>query len=366
MVKHFRLISALVAALAFATPETAAGQTEPGYKPGNPVGDQNPQPFKLRCWNPTTSTWGTCSLGGGGGGGGGDASAANQGAQLEQETLTNTRLGDIASPANGTVNYRLNQIVTTLAAPTLASGAASSALQTTLNGYVDGLEGSIGAIGDSAWAGSGNGSAIAISKGNYGLLSSMLSNQATAANQVTLNGYVDGLEALLGSANSLLTDIKTAANDTTPVAVTKSGTWTLDGISGTISLPSGAATSANQTALADLFPTSLGTKANATSLATVNPKSGTATTTSVSAATSSTLVLAANSARIGCSIVSDSSANARLSLGSAASSTNYTVEMLGASSLPHALFTCPSDYTGAIYMIWDSATGNARVNERTP
>lgn len=50
-------------------------------------------------------------------------------------------------------------------------------------------------------------------------------------------------------------------------SVTQSGTWNVTNISGTISLPTGAATSANQTALNALFPTSLGTKTAANSLA---------------------------------------------------------------------------------------------------
>jgi hypothetical protein len=40
--------------------------------------------------------------------------------------------------------------------------------------------------------------------------------------------------------------------------------------------------------------------------------------------------------------------------------------MLGSATLPHAQFKCDPDYTGQITMIWASATGNARVNERTP
>lgn len=61
--------------------------------------------------------------GGGGGGGGGDASAYYQQQQISQETLFNTRLGDITTPAAGTVNARLGQIVTALGSPFQAGGS---------------------------------------------------------------------------------------------------------------------------------------------------------------------------------------------------------------------------------------------------
>ncbi|MGY2732410.1 hypothetical protein [Sphingomonas sp. UYP23] len=61
--------------------------------------------------------------GGGGGGGGGDASAYYQQQQITQETLYNTRLGDITAPAAGTVNARLGQVVTALGSPFQVGGS---------------------------------------------------------------------------------------------------------------------------------------------------------------------------------------------------------------------------------------------------
>jgi hypothetical protein len=269
---------------------------------------------------------GALTVTGGGGGGGGDASAANQSLQITQETLINTRLGDITSPAVGSAIYRLGQIVTALSAPlavtqsgawnvgnitgtvSLPTGAATATNQTTLNGLVDGLEAGIGAPAD-AVACSGSGSAIAL-----------LKCVAVAA-----------------------------ADTTTPVPVTKSGTWDI-----------------TSTTISAQLPATLGSKSNALALATVDPKSATPTGSTVAASASSVTVLAANSARIGCTIINDSTANAWVNFGATASSTAFVAEMLGSATFPHASLTCPADYTGQITMIWASATGNARVNERTP
>jgi hypothetical protein len=76
---------------------------------------------------------------------------------------------------------------------------------------------------------------------------------------------------------------KVGIDQTTPgttnlVAAGQSGTWNITNISGTVSLPTGAATSANQTALTALFPTSLGTKTAANSLAVTLASDGALTT----------------------------------------------------------------------------------------
>ncbi|MBC9031642.1 hypothetical protein IAG41_04490 [Sphingomonas sp. JC676] len=236
---------------------------------------------------------------------------------VRQVAITTGDLGDTAAPVSDTNGLPVKCVS--------GCGDASAALQNTLNGYVDGLEAGIGTPIDGAYTGSGSASMVAILKGIY-------------------NSSVD----------------------TTPVAVTQSGSWTLGGISGTISLPTGAATAANQTALNALFPTSLGPKSNSGSLAVVASKSATGTGTTTPASASAVKVLNANAARSGCSIVNDSTSNARINLGTTVSTTLFTAEMLGSTTAPHAQFICPSDWTGEVWMIWDTATGNARANERTP
>lgn len=76
---------------------------------------------------------------------GSDATAANQTLQITQETLTNTRLGDVTAPAAGSVNARLVTINTTLGSPFQAGGsianttfAVTQATASSLNATVTG------------------------------------------------------------------------------------------------------------------------------------------------------------------------------------------------------------------------------------
>lgn len=81
--------------------------------------------------------------------------------------------------------------------------------------------------------------------------------------------------------------------------------------------------------------------------------------TSVSAATSSTSLLAASATRYGATIYNDSTAICYLLLNSGtASTTNYTVQLAA-----NSYYEVPFGYTGAIKAIWASATGAARISE---
>jgi hypothetical protein len=83
--------------------------------------------------------------------------------------------------------------------------------------------------------------------------------------------------------------------------------------------------------------------------------------TSVSAATSSTSLLSANSARLGASVYNDSTAICYLLLGSGtASTTAYSVQLAAG-----AYYEVPFGYTGAIKGIWSAANGSARIMEYT-
>lgn len=82
------------------------------------------------------------------------------------------------------------------------------------------------------------------------------------------------------------------------------------------------------------------------------------TATSVNAETSSTELLDENTNRLGATVYNDSSADLYLKLGSAASTTSFTVKMVAQS-----YYEVPFGYTGAIYGIWSAATGAARIME---
>lgn len=111
------MIRLLMLCLALLAGAPAIAQTPPDFRPGGATTSTNPLPVQLRCWNGTA--YQPCSLSGGGGGG--DASAANQATQITAANLTNTRLGDTASPAAGTVNARL----ATIAGPVGTPGSAT-------------------------------------------------------------------------------------------------------------------------------------------------------------------------------------------------------------------------------------------------
>jgi hypothetical protein len=95
-------------------------------------------------------------------------------------------------------------------------------------------------------------------------------------------------------------------------------------------------------------------------------KSTIATPANVAGSVTSVLLLAANTDRIGGSIINDSAAILYILLGSgAASTTNYSY-VLDAKTTIGNLLEIPSDWKGAIQGIWATAVGAARVTERTP
>lgn len=86
----------------------------------------------------------------------------------------------------------------------------------------------------------------------------------------------------------------------------------------------------------------------------------TGTITSVTGAASSTLLLASNTSRVGATVFNDSGAILYLALATSASTTAYTVQLKSGD-----YYEVPFNFTGAIYGIWSSALGSARVTEVT-
>lgn len=88
---------------------------------------------------------------------------------------------------------------------------------------------------------------------------------------------------------------------------------------------------------------------------------GTGTTTNVPAAVATTMLLAANSNRLGFRIQNESNVPLYVKYGSTASLTSYTAKVLPDGWLAE------DGYSGIIHGIWAAgATGNARVTEITP
>jgi len=211
------------------------------------------------------------------------------------------------------------------------------------------------------------------------------------------------------------------ANET--IGARQSGTWNITNISGTVSLPTGASTSANQaTAISSLgsidgkLPASLGVKTAANSLAVtlstdgiasgIDTKIGevqttptantvlarlkniadalvfgakspansisvtqafaaTSTLANVASSATSVSLLAANNNRKTAIILNDSTSDLYVTLNaSAASTTNYSLFLAAkVGNTPSFLAINGDDYSGEIRGIWSSANGFARITE---
>ena len=180
---------------------------------------------------------------------------------------TVTVAGTVAATQSGTWN--INNVSGTVSLPT---GAATSALQTSGNASLTSIDGKTPALGQTTMAGSSpvviasNQTAVPVSgtvtanagTGTFAVSAATLplpTGAATAANQTTINTQTtklnDGTDtALITAGGALLVD---GSGSTQPisgtVAATQSGTWNITNVSGTVSLPTGAATASNQTTL---------------------------------------------------------------------------------------------------------------------
>lgn len=115
----------------------------------------------------------------------------------------------------------------------LPTGAATEAKQDTGNSSLSSIDGKLGSLGQKTMAGSAP-VVIASDQSTLPISAASLplpTGAATSANQTTANASLSSIDSKL----------------TSPLSVAQSGTWNITNISGTVSLPTGAATSANQT-----------------------------------------------------------------------------------------------------------------------
>jgi hypothetical protein len=155
------------------------------------------------------------------------------------------------------------------------------------------------------------------------------------------------------------------------VAATQSGTWNItDSITGTVSLPTGAATESTLSTLdgkvtaCNTGSVTLASQANPfTSAIPVEPETvSTSSVTSTTASASSVTVLASNASRKLAVFVNDSDKIAYVKLGGTASITSYSYKLQPNSTLELA----QPVYTGVVDAIWEtSPTGAMRVTELT-
>lgn len=170
-------------------------------------------------------------------------------------------------------------------------------------------------------------------------------------------------------------NVKVNPSGTLETNATQSGTWNINNITGTVSLPTGAATETTLSTLNGKIPANLtvtstrllvdgsGVTQPVSGTVTSNAqKSATATLSNVAGSASSVVILAANANRLGATIYNDSTAILYLKFGTTASTTSFTVKLN-----PDDFYELsgPPLYTGILHGIWGSATGAARVTELT-
>ena len=161
------------------------------------------------------------------------------------------------------------------------------------------------------------------------------------------------------------------------VAATQSGTWNINNITGTVTLPTGAAT---ETTLSSLNGKVTACNTGAVTISSALPAGtnnigdvdvltlpdvaiknyASSSVTSVVSAAVSTSILASNANRRMAIMVNDTDKNAYVKLGATASTTSFSYKLTPGQTLELPIPV----YTGAIDAIWDtSPTGSMRVTE---
>lgn len=199
-----------------------------------------------------------------------------------------------------------------------------------------------------------------------------------------LNTVISGGPIAVTQSGSWIVDV----SDTT-FGATQSGAWNITNISGTISLPTGAATEASLAKLTVAQGAAIGANTGALSFgsvttaepayttATLNALSlsvtgrlrtetkqagaPTGTSANVASSVSNVTLLASNTNARARTIYNDSaSATLYAKLGTTASLTSFTVAISAG-----GYYEVPGNYTGIIDGIWSAAVGSARVTEIT-
>jgi hypothetical protein len=220
---------------------------------------------------------------------------------------------------------------------------------------------------------------------------------APSGSLITALGDIDGVSGQETMANSLpvviasdqsavpISDDGGSITVDGTVAATQSGTWNINSISGTVSLPTGAATESTLSTLdgkvtacntgavtlasqANPFTSALPISDDGGSITvdgTVTAEAETVSISSVTSATasaSSVTVLASNANRKLAVFVNDADKIAYVKLGATASTTSYSYKLQPNSTLELA----QPVYTGVVDAIWESSpTGAMRVTELT-
>ena len=195
-----------------------------------------------------------------------------------------------AIPSSQSGTWNINNVSGSISLPT---GAATSANQSTANTTLSNISGQLPtSLGSHTSASSlavvvaSDQGAIPVSQnGTWNINSisgtiSLPAGAATSANQTTANTTLSNISGQipvsLGQHTSASSMAVVIASDQSAIPSSQSGTWNINNISGTVSLPTGAATAANQTTansslstISGQLPGTLGQHTSASSLAVV-------------------------------------------------------------------------------------------------
>lgn len=160
---------------------------------------------------------------------------------------------------------------------------------------------------------------------------------------VTGNGAARDADLGAGNTGSATQRVVIASNQV-PIPASQSGTWNITNISGTISLPTGAATAANQTTIIghvdgiETALTAVNASLDAIEAAATGALADTATVANVTVGTTSTQILAASTSRKADTfIVNNSDVDVWINTGTAVVGTGHRLRPGGSYEVRHEL-----------------------------
>lgn len=218
----------------------------------------------------------------------GAATAANQTTQITHESNTATSVAsiDIKTPA-------LGQALAGSSVPVVLTAAQIATLTPLTTVAVTQATGTnLHTVVDSSALPSGAATSALQTTGNTSLSSIDTKTPALVTGRVPVDGsgVTQPVSGTVTVTQATGTNLHTVVDSGT-VAATQSGTWNITNVSGTVSLPTGAATETTLSAVSGKLPATLGQKTSANSLAVVlsSDQSALTVTSSVAGKTVSTL-----------------------------------------------------------------------------
>ena len=272
--------------------------------------------------------------------------------------------GDQIASFGGGVQYTEGDVDASITGTATLMEVSGNTLQPIQGSVADGLLVNLGSNNDVTVTGT----VAATQSGTWNITNvsgtvSLPTGASTAANQATmitsLSNIDAGTPAALGQTTMAASmPVVIASNQTAipitdnagsitvdgTVAATQSGTWNITNVSGTVSLPTGAATETTLSSILGKYT------------------SATATLSNVSASATSVTALSSNASRESAIFYNDSTSACYLKFGTTASTTSFTYKLRAAETL---IVDGTPVYTGRVDAIWDSATGSMRVTELT-